>query len=241
MRRTVLFGLSLLVAAACLGLAGWQLRRLSTRRAANREALLQRTLPVLAIDSGLPILQANRKVRVVGELDEAREFGLRGRVIQGVPAILIVTPLRLAGSDTALLVNRGYVPAPDAVNPGAVTWSESGEHRFQGVLLPVPDRGDGSPVRYNGRETWKALDLSAMRARLPYPVAALYLIAEPDSADGAAHTIRGRSYPFRAEPPPLDEGPHLMYAVQWLGIAAAVLVFGIIFVWRGGPRKGTVD
>jgi cytochrome oxidase assembly protein ShyY1 len=73
-----------------------------------------------------------------------------------------------------------------------------------------------------------------MRARLPYPIAPVYLVAEADSAEGEAHTTRGRVYPFRAEPPLLDEGPHLMYAVQWFGIAVAVVAFGIIFVLRGG-------
>jgi surfeit locus 1 family protein len=240
-RRIVLLSLSLLLATACVGLGVWQLRRLSARRATNRAALLERALPPLQIDSTRPALRPNRLVRVTGKLDEDREFLLRGRVVQGVPAILVITPLRLAGSDTALLVNRGYVPSPDALDPGTAAWSEAGEHRFQGLLLPVPDRGDGSPLRHGGRETWKGLDLRAMRERLPYPVASLYLIAEADSAGGAAHTIRGRDYPFRAEPPPLDEGPHLMYAVQWFGIAAAILAFGIIFVWRGGPAQRTVD
>jgi surfeit locus 1 family protein len=240
-RRSVLFGLSLLIALACLGLGTWQLRRLAARRAANRAALLERTLPSLAIEAGFRSLRANRRARVTGRLDEAQEFLLRGRVVQGVPAILVVTPLRLTGGDTAILVNRGYVPAPDAVDPGAVSWSEAGEQRFHGVLLPIPDRGDGTPVRHKDRETWKALDLSAMRERLPYPIAPLYLVAEPDSGVGDAHTTRGRSYPFRAEPPPLDEGPHLMYAVQWFGIAAAVVAFAIIFVWRGGPPRRVID
>jgi surfeit locus 1 family protein len=235
-RRIVLFSLCLLVAAVCVGLGTWQLGRLSRRRAANREALAERALPLSGRgDSGE--LRANRRAKLSGRLDEEREFLLRGRVVQGVPAILVVTPLRRSGTDTAVLVNRGYVPAPDAVDPGSASWSEPGTNSYTGVLLPIPDRGDGAPLQHAGRETWKTLDLSAMRARVPYPIAPVYLVAEPDSAAGAAHTIRGTVYPFRAEPPPLDEGPHLMYAVQWFGIAAAVVAFGIIFVLRDGPRR----
>jgi surfeit locus 1 family protein len=153
-------------------------------------------------------------------------------VILGVPAILVVTPMLLPGRDSAVLVNRGYVPAPDAVDPGSATWSEPGPVRLHGVLLAVPDDGDGSPITHGSRETWKRLDLRAMRSRLPYPLAGVYLVAEPDSAGGADHTIRGRAYPFRADPPPLGEGPHLMYAVQWFGMAAAVAAFAVLFVWR---------
>lgn len=233
MRRIVVFGLTLLIAGACLGLGVWQLRRLAGRRAMNRLEHAGRALPILRREPGPTAgLLANRRARLSGQLDEAREFLLRGRVVQGVPAVLIITPLRLAGSDTGVLINRGYVPAPDAVAPGAVTWSEPGPREFHGVLLSIPDRGDGAPLTQAGRETWKSLDLRGMRARLPYPIASVYLVAEPDSAEGDAHTIRGRVYPFRAEPPPLDEGPHLMYAVQWFGIAVAVVAFGVIFVLR---------
>ena len=230
MRRILLLAMALLVALGCGGLGIWQLRRLAARRAANRVALAQRELPETSLDSGG--LLPNRRVRATGRLDEAREFLLRGRLVQGVPAILVITPLRRPGSDTALLLNRGYVPSPDAVDPPGASWSERDRSAFHGVLLPIPDRGDGHPLRHAGRETWRSLDLEAMRARLPYPVAPLYLVVEPDSEEGVAHTVRGRVYPFRAAPPPLDEGPHLMYAVQWFGIGAAVAAFAALFVVR---------
>jgi len=235
-RRIFLLVFSFLIAGACLGLGFWQLGRLSARRATNRAALAGRGLPVLRVDGpGIPVLQANRRAELAGTLDEGHEFLLRGRVILGVPAILVVTPLRLPGSDTAVLVNRGYVPAPDAVDPGSASWSEPGPLRLHGVLLGVPDDGDGAPMKHGSRETWKRLDLRAMRSRLPYPLAAVYLVAEPGSAGDTAHTTRGRAYPFRADPPPLSEGPHLMYAVQWFGIAAAVAAFAVLFVWRRRP------
>ena len=242
MRRRVLFSICLLVAAVCVGLGRWQLSRLSSRRTANREALAERALPLLVSgDSDRAELEANRRARIGGRLDEEREILLRGRVVQGVPAIQVVTPLRRSSTDTAVLVNRGYVPAPDAVDPGRATWSESGTHWFTGVLLAIPDRGDAAPLERGGRETWQSLDLTALRARLPYPIAPVYLVAEPDSAAGTAHTVRGRVYPFRAEPPSLTEGPHLMYAVQWFGIAAAAIAFAIAFVLRDGPRRARIS
>jgi cytochrome oxidase assembly protein ShyY1 len=75
------------------------------------------------------------------------------------------------------------------------------------------------------------MDLATMRARLPYPLADVYLLVEPDSAE-PRHTVEGTAYPFRAEPPPLDGGPHLSYAIQWWGIAIAVWAFGVFFVLR---------
>jgi len=165
MRRTVLFGASLLVAAAAVGLGLWQLRRLGARREANRMAAAARAMPPLLVAGADSVrLGLNRRARLVGLFDEHHEFLLRGRVVQGVPAVLVVTPLRTPGRDTAVLVNRGYVPAPDATDPGAATWSEPGTIEVEGVLLPVPDRGDGAPLLRDGRETWRALDLAAMHA-----------------------------------------------------------------------------
>jgi surfeit locus 1 family protein len=235
MRRTVLFVITLLVAVTATGLGLWQVGRLRDRREANRIAVAARALPPMVLNQDWPPLPGRRAV-VTGRFAEDHEFILRGRVVQGVPAVQVVTPLRLAERDTAILVNRGYVPAPDATDPGNATWSEPGQVTVHGALLPGPDRGDGSPIRSNGRETWRAIDLSAMRDRLPFPIASLYLVAEADSGSDT-HTIRGNSYPIRAAPPALGEGPHLSYAIQWFGIALAAITFGLFFVLRRTPDR----
>lgn len=237
MRRLILLSVTVLIGAACLALGGWQVGRLTARRAANAQALTGRTLPPLVADStSAPRLLPHRRAVLTGQLDPAHEFVLRNHLVRGVPAVQIITPLRIPGSDSTVLVNRGYVPAPDAIDPGPADWAEPGTRVFRGTLLPVPDRGDGSPVARKGRETWKSLDLRAVRGRLPYPLVAVYLVAQPDPAEGSAHTVSGTVYPFRAELPPMDEGPHLMYAVQWFGIAVAVLAFGVMFILKSGPR-----
>lgn len=239
MRRHVLLSMTVLLGTACLALGAWQLGRLTVRRAANLQGLTGRALPPQVADSTLaPRLLPNRRAVLTGELDPAHEFVLRNRLVRGVPAVQIITPLRIPGSDSAVLVNRGYVPAPDAVDPGAAEWAEPGTRVFAGTLFLVPDCGDGTPMVRKGRETWKRLDLRAMRARLPYPVVAVYLVAQADPARGTPHTLNGTVYPFRAELPPMDEGPHLMYAIQWFGIAAAVLAFGLMFILKSGPRGG---
>lgn len=239
MRRAVLFSLTVLVAAACLALGIWQLSRLRDRRAVNAQAMAGRELPPLVTDSAAsPGLLPHRRAVLTGELDAGHEFLLRNRLVQGVPAVQVITPLRLPGSDTAVLINRGYVPAPNAMDPGLAEWGEPGRRVYRGTLLPMPSRDDGSPIQRSGRETWKGLDLAAMRARLPYPIVPVYLVAEVDSSEGNAHTLKGRVYPFRSELPPMDEGPHLSYALQWFGIAAAVLTFGVVFILRGAHQRG---
>lgn len=242
MRRIVLFVMTLVIGAACVGLGIWQLSRLQERREANAGAEAARGMPPVEYEApGTAELVPQRRAVIRGTYDHPNELLLRNRVVRGVPAVLVITPLRVAGSDTAILVNRGYVPAPDATVPGATPYGEPGEVSVTGLVLPVPNRGDGAPLTHSGsgRETWQALDLNAMRGRLPYPIRDLYVIAGDDSA-GTSHTAEGGAYPIRGEPPPLGDGPHLMYAVQWFGIATAVVAFGVFFVLRRRPAS-TVD
>jgi surfeit locus 1 family protein len=211
----------------------WQLRRLAARRSANQQSLAQRELPPLDLNREPPLELTYRRVSAAGRYDFGNQVVLRGRVLHGAPGVQIVTPLRLSGRDTAVLVNRGFVPAPDAAYPPpGVVYHEAVEALVRGVALSLPDEGDGAPLRAPRGETWRRLDRSAMGARLPYPIAPYYLIAEADPAAGTDHTARGRVLPIRIEPPTLDNGPHLSYALQWFLIGAAALVFGVAFTRR---------
>ena len=44
------------------------------------------------------------------------------------------------------------------------------------------------------------------------------------------------SFPRRLEPPEIDEGPHLSYAIQWFLFAALAAGFAILVVGRTGER-----
>ena len=60
--------------------------------------------------------------------------------IEGAPGVHLVTPLRLAGSDTAVLVLRGFVPAADAVRAETVDLCGAGQVRVVGVAVPIGER-----------------------------------------------------------------------------------------------------
>lgn len=232
MARRFWFGVTVVVAAACLALAGWQFGRRAERRAQNEEAMRGRAMPTVVIGSAADTQpRTQRRVRVHGEFDGGREIVLRGHLLMGAPGVQVVTPLRLAGSDSAVLVNRGFVPAADGATPDEPIPGEPGEVVIEGIAIPVPDaEAGGQPAGSPGRESWRRLDLEALRGRLPYPILDVYVLASPDSGR--------RGWPRRVEPPSLDEGPHLSYALQWLGIAGAVLGFGVFFILGVGRREG---
>ena len=232
--RTLLLALTLAAAIGCGSLGVWQLRRLFDRRERNRLAMAQRDLPIVDLNgSRLTGQVAYRRATVRGQYDFDRELVIRGRLYRGTPGVHIMTPLKPEGIDTAILVNRGFVPTPDAgTPPSPLPYREPPDAVVDGVAIGIPDQGDGQPLSTDRGITWHRLDLSAIRKLLPYPVAPYYLIAEVDSTKTVEHTIKGHVIPVRIEPPPLDDGPHLSYAVQWFLIGGAALGFGIVFVRR---------
>jgi surfeit locus 1 family protein len=226
-RRFVLVGL-LLAAAVCVRLGFWQLSRLRERQGANRVALSARAAPPVSLNqvdsAGLSDL-AQHRVTASGRYDPEYDIVLRGVALDGVPGVHVVTPLLLSGQEDAVLVDRGFVPAPDAVTVDTDSLREPGRVQVEGIAFPIPS-GSGKPLEHAGRTTWGRLDLMALRERLPYAILPLYLRQLPDSSLP--------SFPRRVAPPPLDEGPHLSYAVQWFLFAVMAVMFGVLVVNRGG-------
>lgn len=222
----------LLVSAGFARLGVWQLSRLHQRRAVNAAILRARVEPPISLDesgqrdsAGL----AYRRVVGTGRYDRRNELTLRGQAYLETPGVYVVTPLRLQGSDTALLVLRGFVPAPDAVRADLGALDEPGELRVTGLAEPIGNSG-GRPFRVEGRSTWSRLDLPALRQVLPYPILPVALLQAPDSALPR--------YPRRLDAPEVDDGPHLNYAVQWFLFSAMGVAFALVVVARrGGVRR----
>lgn len=228
--RLLLLIVSLVAAAICVRLGFWQLSRLKERQAENRRAANARAGELVTLNGPSPTGSArvDHGVAVRGEYDRAHEVVLRGHVYREVPGVHVVTPLRIAGSDSGVLVNRGFLPSPDATFADTDSLNEPGMVEVRGVALAIPASADsGAPLVSNGKETWRRLDLPALRARIPYPLIDVYILQSPDS--GLPR------YPRRLEPHPLNDGPHLSYAVQWFAFAAIAVVGGIIFALRKGP------
>ncbi|MHB1329003.1 MAG: SURF1 family protein [Gemmatimonadales bacterium] len=232
--RKSLLLLTIIVAAGCAGLGFWQLSRLADRQERNALSLAQRDLPTVDLTQAqLPEPVSYRRVTLSGSYDFEKELVIRGRLLRGAPGVQVVTPLRLAGSDTAVLVNRGFVPTPDAGYPTTTEgYREAAGTNIMGIALAIPDDGDGAALDTPKGETWRRLDLTALRARYPYPIASYYVVVEADTLKTRDHTLRGRVLPIRIEPPELDDGPHFSYAMQWFMIGGAALGFGIVFIRR---------
>jgi surfeit locus 1 family protein len=211
------------VALVCLALGLWQMDRLRQRRAANVVALEARSAPPVRLEGGvpLPVSLDGRRVSATGHYDHVHDVVLRGKAYRGSPGVEIVSPLVLDGGRTAVLVNRGFVPTPDAVTVQTDSVREFGRVRVEGTALTVLS-GSGAPLERNGGTTWTRLDLDALSKRMPYQLAPIYIRQSPDTALPR--------FPRRLDPLPIDDGPHLSYAIQWFAFAVMALVFGAVIL-----------
>ena len=206
-RRTAAFvALAVVFGALFIRLGFWQLDRLSQRRASNV------TLAAKLAE----------RVTVAGTPDDANEIVITGRSHNGSPGVYIVTPIRRPGSDSAVLVNRGWVYAPDAMTVDLSRWRET-RTRFTGYRQEMPSRATLPPIK--GRSL-RELTSQAAQQLVPYPVTGL--IVAQDSASERT--------PARLPLPALDDGPHLSYAIQWFSFATIALVGAGVVVSRARRR-----
>jgi surfeit locus 1 family protein len=231
--RRITMAALLLAAAGFARLGVWQLSRLHQRRIATRDPLAARAAPPTAITrfSTRTDTLPQHRVSATGGYDHAHEIIVRGQALQGVPGVHVVTPLRLADAGPCVLVERGFLPAADAVSVDLRGSEEPGERTVRGIALPIGS-DPGEPIEHAGRTTWRRLELEGLRRRLPCAVLPVYIQQTPDSSLP--------SFPRRLEPPPVDEGPHLSYAIQWFLFSGLAAAFAVLVVGGPGRRSGQV-
>ena len=231
-RRNVVFlALSVIVALGCIRLGFWQLSRHGER--VGRNALVEARLRESAIDvAQLPRDTAAvrfRRATVTGEPLHGREMVLAARVHRGSPGVHLLTPLRVAGTDSLLLVNRGWVYSPDGATVDLARWREwEGPVSLTGFVEPIPDVP--SAVVTGRERTIRRLHRPDIERLAGAPVLPFYLVLQSPVAAGRDESLA------RVEPPALDEGSHFSYAMQWFSFAAIALVGGAVVTRR--TRRG---
>ncbi len=224
MRRStiVFFLIALALAALFVRLGIWQLDRRHGRRARNAMIAAQAAARPVAFDS-VPNDTARahyRRATLRGVPDYDHELVLASRTRNGSPGVHVLTPVRLAGHDTAVLLNRGWVFSADGATADLAQWHEGDSLEVEGYVEPLA-AGDVKPIR--GR-VLRQVTLGGVRGALPYPVAPMYLVVQ---RPGDSLNVR----PARLTLPDLhDEGPHLGYAIQWFAFALIAVIGAAIAV-----------
>lgn len=226
LRKWILGIFAISFAAIAIALGFWQLRRLSARRQTNAVLASRRIAPRVELDS-LPRDTASahfRRVHLRGVYDHAQEIVLTLRGRNGSPGINILTPLLRANKDTAVLVNRGWIYSPDGMTADTRPWHEADTLNGAGFVETFPTKGPFAPPNPARPRSFRRLNRAELQKSFPYPIANYYVVLT-DSAQSS-------NVPPRVEPAPLDEGPHMLYAIQWFSFAVISSVGLVIFLRR---------
>lgn len=206
-----------------VSLGFWQLSRAADKLALQDTMDTRQQLPTL---SGASLLQAPvaadrllyRRVTLRGSWLAAHTVFLDNRQMHGKPGFFVVTPLVLEGSDTAVLVQRGWTPR-NFVDRAAVPQvpTPPGVVELEGRIAPAPsklydfDASQAGMIRQN-------LDLAQFSREIGRPLAGVSVQQTGAPGEGLV-----RDWP-RVN---LGVEKHYGYAFQWFALGGLIaLLYG---------------
>lgn len=216
----VLAGAAGLALAVALGL--WQLDRAAQKTALQAALEARANAPALdagrlARDPAAVEAQHFRRARITGRWDSAHTVYLDNRPMDGRVGFFVLTPLKLDGSNEAVLVQRGFAPRRFDDRAALPNLSaDAGTVVVEGVVTPSPSRlyefaaAASGPIRQNvdvpsfARETGLVL----------LPLTLRESATPANAGDGLA-----RHWPA----PAAGLQKHYGYAFQWFAIGAVIL------------------
>lgn len=214
--------------AVMAGLGQWQLARLEQRRAANALLLEKFQAEPLRLTgaalSESPDALQDRLAEVTGVYDFDRQIAVQGQFSEGEPGFWLITPLRIQGSETAVLINRGWIPAAAGESGEWAAFDETPTQSVRGYLQrsrKMPD-GSTSTLPADTRKGWWRVDVEAIQSQMEYPLLPVYVQTAPDEHRPRAELPRRLPVDFD-----LSEGSHMSYALQWYSFA---LIAGIVYI-----------
>jgi surfeit locus 1 family protein len=173
-----------------------------------------------SVPSAEPLLY--RRVRASGEWIPEGQIYIDNRVHAGRAGFFVVTPLRLAGSADALLVNRGWVARSNDYPRAPAVAVPAGTVEVTGLATVPPRRVlelSGSTV---AGDVWQ--NLSIERYRDVRRLSVLPVVVLADAAAPGLVAVR--------EQPDAGIAKHREYALTWFSLAVTVLVLWIVLNLR---------
>lgn len=236
LKSTRRFWITTVAAVMSAGLTGslgvWQLSRASEKQALEQRIVQRETLAPLE-NADLPAEQAldgalHRPVRLRGQWQSEASVFLDNRPMAGRSGFILVTPLRLAGSDRSILVQRGWVPRDflDRTKVPVVP-TPVGEVEVSGRLAPPPSQlfelgaAQGGLIRQN-------LDVAGFSLETGLSLIPASVLQAGSSPEGLL-----REWPrFEAA-----VHKHHGYAAQWFAMCAVIVGLYLWFQWISPRRR----
>ncbi len=219
--------LVLLIMAGLARLGIWQLDRLQQRRDSNRvlAATLAQSPLDLANDQISQDVESlkNRQVLTSGEFDFEHQVMLKVQNWEGRAGAHLISPLVFEDGETAVLVDRGWIPEADNIPDARVKYDVPGVVTVHGyVVLSEALTGRSGVEPQEPQDQWYRVDVDAIQRQMPYELLPIYVVQAADD---------NSQPPFRSEPQTdLSEGNHLSYAMQWFIFSLGLGIGYVLFV-----------
>ena len=213
----------LATAAICVRLGFWQVSRLHQKERLRAAFEARLAAPALLWEPGASSAPLpGTRVAVQGEYDLRHQVLLSARGHDGDVGVGVITPL-VQADGSAVLVDRGWLPAMDAITAHPEAFPEPGSQRVEGLALALPESVPltrWAAIASDSAQLWSSnlLARDSLAARLPYSLAPFVVQQLPGAS------VPGS--PRRESPERPDPAVHFWYAVQWFAIAGIVLAGG---------------
>ncbi|WP_233846727.1 SURF1 family protein [Paraburkholderia sp. HD33-4] len=224
--------LILLVVVVTVRLGFWQRDRAHQKEALEARITQFETAPALPV-SAAPLALRDvefHRVKARGSFVADKVVYLDNRPYNDQPGFYVVMPFKLADGGY-VLVNRGWLPRNLSSRETIAPYSTpSGEVEIEGIARADASRAfelgeGGSAAHHMIRQN---LDVAAYAAETGLPLQSFVVQQTGDARDGLV-----RDWPA----PTTGVERNYGYMMQWWGMAAAALAFGLYAARRAGKKE----
>jgi cytochrome oxidase assembly protein ShyY1 len=210
-----------------LNLGFWQLNRLDEKREFNSVLSAHSSTPVQPLDKAVPdkwdkSASEWMRVSITGSYDPSKAVTIINRSQDGTAGYNSVVPFTSLNNRT-ILVNRGFVPL--VMEPPV---APTGEIEIVGYLRASQSRSALGPI-----DSTEAGNTEFQRFDIPLISAHVGKIIEPMFLQLIRELPAGESqWPAKVALPPLDEGTHMSYALQWFFFSLVAFTAWVVVIRR---------
>jgi cytochrome oxidase assembly protein ShyY1 len=232
--RLIPFIATVLLVALGIALGNWQ-----ERRAAQKIAIGQR-LATRSADAPLVLGPAItpaepmefRRVSITGRFLPNWPVFLDNRPYQGRPGFILLMPFKIAGSNTHVLVARGWLPRDMAEHDKLPAYTTPPGHvTIEGVVKASPGRvlqlGTPAPLKPGA---------IVQNVEVREFAQASGLAMQPFFVEQSGPRTQGEPFVRDWPAPALGIEKHQGYAFQWYALAAMAFLFFVITGFRSGTK-----
>ena len=212
---------------ALIALGIWQLNRASQKEVLQKEYDARSQQPPIALGAKPVDREQMRyyQVSATGKYDYAHQFLVDNRVLDTRVGYHVITPLRIHGSNTLVLVNRGWVLGNPDRRILPKTDGPKDTVTVYGVAVVPHDKvfqlAEDPKIGKSWPKVWQRINMKRFTDAVPQPVQPIVILLSPKSTDAGGFTRKWHRLDTGIA---INEG----YAFQWFSMA--LVLTGIYFI-----------